>query len=90
MRKNTYYENSYKTINFWNEGDHLKIFITALSQKKYRQFSKTIDFVKKVLFMNFDYEYDGTQIYFILADFRELNEFKEYFYRYLGTFKEEK
>ena len=62
-------------------------FITAQTQKKYSQFSKTIDYVKKILCMRFNYEYDGTQIYFQLQDFRELNEFREYFYRYLCMFK---
>ena len=90
MRKNTYYENTYKTINVWRDGDILHVFITAPNQKKYNQFSQTIDYVKRILFMTFDYEYDGTQIYFTLGDFNELNEVKEYFYRYLNTFKENK
>ena len=84
-----YYENANKTINVWRDGDILHVFITV-SSKKYSQFSKTIDYVKRILFMTFDYEYDGTQIYFTLGDFSELNEFKEYFYRYLNTFKENK
>lgn len=89
MNKNSYYENVNRTINTWRDGDVLHVFITV-SSKKYSQFSKTIDYVKRILFMTFDYEYDGTQIYFTLGDFNELNEFKEYFYRYLCTFKEEK
>ena len=85
-----YYENVNRTINVWRDGDILHVFITAQTQEKYNQFSKTIDYVKKVLCMRFDYEYDGTQIYFQLSDFRELNEFREYFYRYLCVFKERK
>ena len=85
-----YYENVHKTINVWRDGDILHVFITAQNQKKYSQFSKTIDYVKKILCMRFNYEYDGTQIYFQLRDFRELNEFREYFYRYLCVFKESK
>ena len=81
-----YYENVNKTINVWTDSDILHVFITV-STKKYSQFSKTIDYVKKILFMNFDYEYDGTQIYFTLDDFDEFNEFKEYFYRYLSKFQ---
>ena len=81
-----YYENVNKTINVWTDSDILHVFITV-STKKYSQFSKTIDYVKKILSMNFDYEYDGTQIYFILDDFDEFNEFKEYFYRYLSKFQ---
>ena len=85
-----YYENVNRTINTWRDGDILHVFITAQTQKKYEQFRQTIDYVKKILFMNFDYEYDGTQIYFTLGDFRELNEFKQYFYRYLCCFPKEK
>ena len=85
-----YYENVNRTINVWRDGDILHVFITAQTQEKYNQFSKTIDYVKKVLCMRFDYEYDGTQIYFQLSDFRELNVFREYFYRYLCVFKERK
>ena len=80
-----YYENVNRTINLWIDSDILHVFITV-STKKYSQFSKTIDYVKKILSMNFDYEYDGTQIYFTLDDFDEFNEFKEYFYRYLPKF----
>ena len=78
-----YYENVNRTINVWRDSDILHVFITV-STKKYSQFSKTIDYVKKILSMNFDYEYDGTQIYFTLDDF---DEFKEYFYRYLSKFQ---
>ena len=81
-----YYENVNRTINVWRDSDILHVFITV-STKKYSQFSKTIDYVKKILSMNFDYEYDGTQIYFTLDDFDEFNEFKEYFYRYLSKFQ---
>ena len=81
-----YYENVNRTINVWRDSDILHVFITV-STKKYSQFSKTIDYVKKILSMNFDYEYDGTQIYFTLDDFDEFNEFKEYFYRYLPKFQ---
>ena len=80
-----YYENVNRTINVWRDSDILHVFITV-STKKYSQFSKTIDYVKKILSMNFDYEYDGTQIYFTLDDFDEFNEFKEYFYRHLSKF----
>jgi hypothetical protein len=85
-----YYENVNRTINVWRDGDVLHVFITAPNQKKYNQFSQTIDYVKGILGMNFTYEYDGTQIYFPLGDFRELNEFKQYFYRYLCCFPKEK
>ena len=81
-----YYENVNRTINVWRDSDILHVFITV-STKKYSQFSKTIDYVKKILSMNFDYEYDGTQIYFTLDDFDEFKEFKEYFYRYLPKFQ---
>ena len=85
-----YYENVHKTINIWRDGDVLHVFITAKTQKKYEQFRQTIDYVKRILCMRFDYEYDGTQIYFTLGDFNELNEFKQYFYRYLCCFPKEK
>ena len=84
-----YQENQFRTFNIWRDGDILHIFLTC-SLKKYNQFRKTIDYVKKALFMTFDYEYDGNQIYFQLNDFDEYKEFKEYFYRYLYKFAEEK
>ena len=84
-----YQENQFRTFNIWRDGDIIHIFLTC-SPKKYNQFSKTIEYVKKILFLNFDIDYDGKEIYFPLSDFRELNEFKEYFYRYLCIFKEKK
>ena len=83
-----YKENVYRTFNIWRDGDILHIFLTCPS-KKYNQFSKTIKYVKGILGLNFDIEYDENQIYFQLTDFDEYNEFKEYFYRYLCNFKEE-
>ena len=83
-----YQENQFRTFNIWRDGDILHIFLTCPS-KKYNQFSKTIQYVKGILGLNFDIEYDETQIYFQLTDFDEYNEFKEYFYRYLCYFKEE-
>ena len=84
-----YYENVNKLINIWRDGDIIHVFVTVYSEKQYRQFSKTIDYVKRILGLNFDYEYDGKEIYFPLDDFDELNEFREYFYRYLNNFKEQ-
>ena len=83
-----YKENQFRTFNIWRDGDILHIFLTCPS-KKYNQFSKTIKYVKGILGLNFDIEYDENQIYFQLTDFDEYNEFKEYFYRYLCNFKEE-
>ena len=80
-----YYENVNRTINLWRDSDILHVFITVPT-KKHNQFSKTIDYVKQILGFNFDYEYDGTQIYFTLDDFDEFKEFKEYFYRHLSKF----
>ena len=82
-----YYENVNKLINIWRDGDIIHVFVTVYSEKQYRQFSKTIDYVKRILCLNFDYEYDGQEIYFPLSDFNELDEFREYFYRYLDSFK---
>lgn len=81
-----YYENTNKLINIWRDGDIIHVFITALSQKKYQKCKNTLDYVKKILCMNIEDEYDGTQIYFQLGDFDELNEFREYFYKYLSQF----
>lgn len=83
-----YQENQFRTFNIWRDGDILHIFLTCPS-KKYNQFSKTIQYVKGILGLNFDIEYDENQIYFQLTDFDEYKEFKEYFYRYLCNFKEE-
>ena len=83
-----YQENQFRTFNIWRDGDILHIFLTC-PFKKYNQFSKTIKYVKGILGLNFDIEYDENQIYFQLTDFDEYKEFKEYFYRYLCNFKEE-
>ena len=83
-----YQENQFRTLNIWRDGELIHIFLTC-PIKKYNQFRKTIDYVKKALFMTFDYEYDGNQIYFQLDDFDEYKQFKEYFYRYLGSFEKE-
>ena len=40
-----------------------------------------IAFIKRILGLNFTYEYDGTQIYFTLADYDELNEFRNMYYK---------
>ena len=83
-----YQENQFRTFNIWRDGDILHIFLICPS-KKYNQFSKTIQYVKGILGLNFDIEYDESQIYFQLTDFDEYNEFKEYFYRYLCCFQKE-
>ena len=83
-----YKEDVYRTFNIWRDSDIIHIFLTC-PPKKYEQFSKTIKYVKGILGLNFDIEYDENQIYFQLTDFDEYNEFKEYFYRYLCNFKEE-
>ena len=85
-----YYENVNRTLNIWRDGDIIHVFITVKDEKSYKQYSKTINYVKKILGFNFNYEFDGKEIYFPLSDFRELKDFKEYFYRYLCMFKEEK
>ena len=84
-----YQENVYRTFNIWRDGDILHIFLTV-PLKKYEQYKKTIHYVKGILGMNFHLDFDDGQFYFVLSDFRELNEFKEYFYRYLCVFKEDK
>lgn len=83
-----YQENQFKTFNIWRDQDVIHVFLSVPS-KKYNQFTKTIYYVKKILGLNFDIEYDGSQIYFLLTDFDEYKEFKAYFYRYLCCFKEE-
>ena len=80
-----YQENQFRTFNLWRDGDVLHIFLSCPS-KKYEQFSKTIEYVKNILGLNFDTDYDGNQIYFTMGDFNEYKEFKEYFYRYLCRF----
>ena len=83
-----YQENQFKTFNIWRDQDVIHVFLSVPS-KKYNQFTKTIYHVKKILGLNFDIEYDGSQIYFLLTDFDEYKEFKAYFYRYLCCFNEE-
>ena len=85
-----YYENTNKTINIWRDGELIHVFIRVKNEKSYKQYSKTIDYVKNILGFNFDYEYDGKEIYFVLTNFEDLNEFKQYFYRYLCCFPKEK
>ena len=83
-----YKENQFRTFNIWRDGDLLHVFLTCPS-KKYMQFSKTIAYVKGILGLNFDMDYDDEQFYFVLGDFDEYKEFKEYFYRYLCCFAKE-
>lgn len=80
-----YQENVYRTFNIWRDGDLLHIFLTV-PNKKYEQYKKTIDYVKKILGLTFDVDFENNQFYFLLSDFNEYNEFKEYFYRYLCRF----
>ena len=83
-----YQENQFRTFNVWRDEDVLHIFLTCLP-KKYLQFTETIEYVKGILGLNFDIEYDGNQIYFQLSDFDGYKEFKDYFYRYLCCFPKE-
>ena len=80
-----YQENQFKTFNIWRDQDVIHVFLSVPS-KKYNQFTKTIYYVKKILGLNFDIEYDGSQIYFLLTDFDEYKEIKAYFYRNLCCF----
>ena len=80
-----YQENQFRTFNIWRDGDLLHIFLTV-PNKKYEQYKKTIDYVKKILGLTFDVDFENNQFYFLLSDFNEYNEFKEYFYRYLCRF----
>ena len=83
-----YQENQCRTFNIWRDGDLLHIFLTV-PPKKYNQYSKTIEYVKRILGLNFEMVFDNNQFYFILGDFDEYKEFKEYFYRYLCCFAKE-
>ena len=83
-----YQENQFRTFNIWRDGDILHVFITV-PVKKYKQYKKTIEYVKRILGMNFDLDFDDEQFYFTLRDFDEYKEFKEYFYRYLCCFAKE-
>ena len=83
-----YQENQFKTFNIWRDGDLLHIFLTV-PPKKYNQYSKTIEYVKRILGLNFELDFDNNQFYFLLSDFDEYKEFKEYFYRYLCCFAKE-
>ena len=80
-----YQENVYRTFNIWRDGDLLHIFLTV-PNKKYNQYKDTIDYVKKILGLSFDMDFENNQFYFLLSDFDEYNEFKKYFYRYLYRF----
>ena len=83
-----YQENQFRTFNIWRDGDLLHIFLTV-PPKKYNQYSKTIEYVKRILGLNFEMDFDNNQFYFLLSDFNEYKEFKEYFYRYLCCFAKE-
>ena len=83
-----YQENQFRTFNIWRDGDLLHIFLTV-PPKKYNQYSKTIEYVKRILGLNFEMDFDDNQFYFLLGDFDEYKEFKKYFYRYLCCFAKE-
>ena len=80
-----YQEDQFRTFNIWRDGDLLHIFLTV-PNKKYKQYKDTIDYVKKILGLSFDMDFENNQFYFLLSDFNEYKEFKEYFYRYLCRF----
>ena len=42
-----YQENRFRTFNIWRDGDLLHIFLTV-PKKKYEQYRKTVDYVKKI------------------------------------------
>ena len=83
-----YQENQFRTFNIWRDGDLLHIFLTV-PQKKYEQYRKTVEYVQKILGLSFNMDYDGNQFYFLLSDFNEYKEFKQYFFRYLCCFAKE-
>ena len=83
-----YKENVYRTFNVWRDEDVLHVFLTV-PPKKHEQYKKTIDYVKSILNLDFELDFDDDQFYFKLADFDEYNEFKEYFYSYLSCFEKE-
>ena len=83
-----YKENVYRTFNFWRDGDIFHIFLTV-PRNRYKQYVKTIDFVKGILRLDFEMDFDDDQLYFTMGDFDEYKEFKEYFYRYLCCFEKE-
>lgn len=76
-----YYENSRRTINVWDDGDCLHIFINVYAKWQYEKAVQKIAYIKRILGLNFTHEYDGTQIYFTLADYDELNEFRNMYYK---------
>lgn len=80
-----YKENQFKSFNIWRDGDLLHIFLNV-PPKKYVQYLQTINYVKKVLRLDFDLDFDDDQFYFVLTNFEDYNEFKEYFFRYLCCF----
>ena len=71
-----YKENQFRTFNIWRDGDILHVFITV-PVKKYEQYKKTIEYVKRILGMNFDLDFDDDQFYFVLGDFDEYKEYGE-------------
>ena len=89
-----YKENQNKLINIVDDGDIIHVFITAPSKKKekvedalkssFRELSK----IYGGSYIN-ELDYDDEQFYFVLGDFDEYKEFKEYFYRYLCCFAKE-
>ena len=83
-----YKENQFRTFNVWRDEDILHVFLSC-PDKKRKQYEKTIQYVKKILGLNFDLDFDDGQYYFILTDFDEYKEFKEYFYRYVCCFAKE-
>ena len=83
-----YKENQFRTFNVWRDEDILHIFLSC-HEKKRKQYEKTIQYVKNILGLNFNLDFDDGQYYFTLTDFDEYKEFKEYFYRYLCCFAKE-
>ena len=83
-----YQENHFRTFNIWRDDDILHVFINV-PPKKYPQYIKTVEYVRKVLLLNFTTDYEDDQIYFVLQDFGDYRDFKECFFRYLCCFAKE-
>lgn len=76
-----YYENQYKLINIWRDNELIHVFVTANTQEKYAKYFIILQKLNRELQLNVDFDYDGNQIYFVLDNFEDYNNFKNAFYQ---------
>lgn len=81
-----YKEDQNKLINIIHDDDQIHVFINASSRNKKRieqVLEDTFYYLSQIYYQQYETEYDDNQFYFTVADYKELEAFKNIFYREL-------